>query len=192
MTAAQRTALLNQVIASLAQPNGATKILPNHLDRYDWLRASLPVLDIATDLEFQHTFSGLFRLRYMRTAHRPIYFGIMEANKRATGLTFRDLLTGYYADAGRWEVSFISKLLHIIEPNRPVWDSIVSRHLGLTLSRQRNLQNCSDAYTELESEMNDLLGDPLFTAVESAFSARFPNRAYTPVRILDVSVWGLG
>jgi hypothetical protein len=191
MTLAQQTVLLNRVIASLAAPHGTTKITASHLNRYDFLRAQLPVLNVSVDLGFQTTFSGLFRLRYMPKLHRPIYFGMMEANKAGVALTFGPLLAGYHRETGRWEVSFVSKLMHIIDPHQAVWDSLVSGHLGLAIPPVRNLANCIHAYTQLTAEMTALLAHPRFPAVQAAFNARFPGRAYTPMRILDASIWGI-
>ncbi len=172
-------------------PNGTTKITPSHLNRYDWLRAQLPVANVSTNATFQRIFSGLFRLRFMPRAHRPFYFGMMQANKAAASLNFATLLGIYHHRTGRWEVSFISKLIHIIDPNQAVWDSILSGHLLLAIKPGRNIANCGNAYTQLTAEMNSLLVHPLFANVSAAFNARFPGRAYTPMRILDVSIWGL-
>ena len=191
MTPAQQTALLNRVVASLALPNGVTKITAGHLNRYDWLRAQLPVLNVSIDPGFQRTFSGLFRLRYMPRLHRPIYFGMMEANKAAIAVVFGPLLAAYHGATGRWEVSFVSKLIHLIDPHQAVWDSLVSGHLGLAIPPARNVANCTHAYGQLTAEMTALLAHPLFPAVQSAFSARFPGHANTPMRILDASIWGL-
>jgi hypothetical protein len=191
MTPAQQTVLLTRVIASLVAPNGTTKITASHLNRYDWLRAQLHVLNVSTDLGFQKTFSGLFQLRYMSTLHRPTYFGMMQANKTGVALNFAHILASYHHATNRWEVSFVSKLIHIINPDQAVWDSLVSGHLGLAIPPQRNLANCTHAYGHLTSEMTALLAHPLFPAVQAAFNARFPGRAYAPMRILDASIWGL-
>lgn len=191
MTPAQQTALLNRVAASLVLPNGVTKITAGHLNRYDLLRTQLPVCNVGTDLGFQRTFSGLFQLRYMKQAHRPVFFRMMEANKAGAALGFAHILAAYQAATGRWEVSFVSKLIHIIDPNQAVWDSLVSGHLGLAIPPVRNLANCTHAYGQLTAEMAALLKHPHFPAVQAAFNARFPGRAYTPMRILDASIWGI-
>jgi hypothetical protein len=182
--------LLNLVIQSLAQ--GTTKITVGHLNRYDFLRAQLPLVNVAQDNQFQQTFSGLFKLRYMEQAHRPIYFGTMEQQKNNAALNFPALLDAYHQQTGRWEVSFISKLIAIIDPNRPVWDSIVSRRLALALPVARNQANCAAAYVALNESMQGLLQRALFPNVLAGFAARFPGRLYQPMRILDTTIWGLG
>jgi hypothetical protein len=191
MTPAQRITLLNKVIASLAAPAGATRITPGHLNRYDWLRANLPVVDVAVDPVFQSTFSGLFKMRYMRTAHRPSYFGMMEAQKGLAGHAFPALLNAHFAASGRQEMSFISKLIHIIDPHRAIWDSELRAKLVIPDPAPRTVANCDAAYAHLENEMGAMLTHPLFQQVQMAFNARFPGRVYTPMRILDASIWGL-
>jgi len=191
MTPAQRITLLNQVIVSLALPAGATRIRLGHLDRYDWLRANLSIVDVAVDPAFQSTFSGLFKMRYMRTADRPFYFGMMQAKKALTGHAFPALLNAHFEASGRQEMSFISKLIHIIDPHRAIWDSELRAKLMIPDPVQRTVVNCSAAYAQLENEMGSMLTHPLFLDVQRAFNARFPGRAYTPMRILDASIWGL-
>lgn len=191
MTPAQRSTLLNQVIVSLALPVGATRIKPGHLDRYDWLRENLPVVDVAVDPAFQSTFSGLFKMRYMATAHRPFYFGLMQAQKGLAGHAFPVLLNAHFAASGRQEMSFISKLIHLIDPHRAIWDSELRAKLMIPDPVPRTAANCGAGYAQLENEMGAMLAHPLFLGVQRAFDARFPGRAYTPMRILDASIWGL-
>lgn len=191
MTPAQRTTLLNQVITSLALPAGTTRIRSSHLDRYDWLRANLPLVNVAVHPAFQSTFSGLFKLRFMRTVDRPSYFGMMQAQKVLAGHAFPALLNAHFKVSGRQEISFISKLIHIIDPQRAIWDSELRAKLMIPDPVQRTAANCSAAYAQLENEMGAMLAHPLFGNVQMAFNARFPGRAYTPMRILDASIWGL-
>jgi hypothetical protein len=191
MTPEQRSTLLNKVIFSLPLPAGSTRIKPGHLDRYDWLRANLPVVDVAVDPAFQSTFSGLFKMRYMRTTHRPFYFGMMQAQKGLAGHAFPALLNAHFAASGRQEMSFISKLIHLIDPHRAIWDSELRAKLLIPDPVPRIVPNCAAAYAQLETEMVAMLAHPLFLAVQRAFDARFPGRVYTPMRILDASIWGL-
>lgn len=191
MTPQQRAALLNRVIASLALPLGTTRITPGHLNRYDWLRTQLPLVNVAANAPFQKSFSGLFQLRFMPAAHRVVYFQMMEGQKGQVGHAFPALLGAYCAAGGRLEMSFISKLIHIITPHRAVWDSLVRAHLMIPDPHPRTLPNCATAYLQLETEMAALLMHPLYPSVQIAFGARFPGRAYTSMRILDASIWGL-
>jgi hypothetical protein len=191
MTPAQRTNLLNRVIASLAFPAGSTRITASHLNRYDWLRAQLPIVNVAVHAGFQRTFTGLFQLRFLPAVHRPIYFAMMQAQKGLGSHAFLPLLQAYCAAAGRQEMSFISKLIHIINPHQAVWDSRVRARLMISNPVPRTLANCNHAYSQLANEMTALLAHSRFPALQQAFNARFRGRAYTPMRILDVSIWGL-
>jgi len=190
MTFHETTSLLRSVISSLR--TGTTKIRPNHLDRYDFLRAQLTTVNVATSVAFQKTYSGLYQLRYIPGAHRTPYFELMEANKNLPDPSFHTLLNQHNIATGRWEISFISKLVAIIDPNQPVWDSIVRRRLQLTLPIRRTLLNCTAAYEELVNGMNAVLEHPLFQNLLAAFNRRFGDRNYHSMRILDVSIWGLG
>ena len=182
--------LLLKIIQSLN--TGTTKIRDSHLNRYDFLRTQLPLVNVGQDTDFQRTYSGLFQLRYMAQQHRSAYFGMMEQEKNNAAHSFSTLLAAYHQQIGRWEVSFISKLIAIIDPNRPVWDSLVSKQLDLSLPLQRDQASCAAAYAALEAKMRGLLQHALFPDVLTAFTTCFPNRPYQPMRILDVAIWGLG
>lgn len=186
------TEIINAIVASLAA--GTTKIEVSHLDRYDYLRANLALVNVAEHQVFQSTYSGLFQLRFMqRPDHFAAYFKLMEAEKvQPVGHMFQAVLQTYYNHTQRWEVSFVSKLIAIIDPNRSVWDSLVSGRLGLKLPITKTAANCSGAYAGLEQRMKGILQNPDFPQVLLAFDQRFPGRGYTPMRILDATIWGLG
>lgn len=190
MQLSEQERLLQLVSASLA--SGSTKIRTDHLDRYDRLRANLANSDVSVDAGFQKTYSGLFRLRFMAKTHRPIYYALMETSKVRGPLAFDQTLQTFHESTGRWEVSFICKLIALIDPSRPIWDSIVSRHLGLKLPIKRTWEACCEAYEQLETETGKLLEHQRFGEVVDSFNQRFPGRDYAPMRVLDVTVWGLG
>jgi hypothetical protein len=184
-------AIIDAIIRSLR--SGATKISDSHLNRYDLIRSQLQQVDVDSDAIFQATFSGLFQLRWMPRQHRPIYFGMMQQQKNIVcGHSFRDLLQAYQNQTGRWDVSFITKLIAIIDPNRIVWDSLVSRRLGLSLPVAKDLEICDKRYKELSERMIRFLEHQKFARVLNAFDERFPGRDYKPMRILDAAIWGLG
>lgn len=184
-------AIIEAVTQSLK--NRTTKITDSHLNRYDQLRNQLQHVDVGDDARFQSTFSGLFQLRWMPRQHRLIYFAMMQQQKMIVpGHSFRDLLEAYHAKTGRWEVSFISKLIAIIDPNRSIWDNLVSTRLGISLPVVRNLEICVVRYEALENRMKGLIENKNFTCVVDAFGKRFPDRDYTNMRILDATIWGLG
>lgn len=186
------TQIIDVIATSLA--TGATKIRTSHLDRYDFLRGSLLRINVTNDEGFQKTYSSLFQMRHMpRPTPFAQYFALMEAEKvKVNGHSFEDLLVNFREHSGRWEVSFISKLIAIIDPNRSVWDSLVSRRLGLKLPIKKTSRNCSAAYASLEYRMNGILKEPGFQQVSHEFAQRFPGRHYPPMRILDATIWGLG
>jgi hypothetical protein len=184
-------AIINAIVKSIR--TGSTKITDSHLNRYDKLRGQLKQVVVSNDYSFQSMFSGLFQLRWMPRRHRSIYFGMMQQQKEIDrGHSFRDLLQAYYDQTGRWEVSFITKLIAIIDPSRSVWDSLVSRRLCLSLPVVRNLETCAARYEELSERMTGLLAHRQFQCVVDAFENRFPKRCYKQMRILDATIWGLG
>lgn len=186
------TEIINAIVTSLNA--GTTKIQCSHLERYDYLRTNLSLVNVATHQEFQSTYAGLFQLRFMqRPDNFAAYFTLMETAKaQPTGHSFQGLLQQYYNQTNRWEVSFVSKLIAIIDPNRSVWDSLVSKRLRLTLPTIKTAQTCSAAYAQLEQRMSRILHDPHFPSVTAAFDNRFPRRNYHPMRVLDATIWGLG
>lgn len=116
------------------------------------------------------------------------YYGRNEKNKDI--LTFEDVFFYIKKEKGRCEVSFSSKLLAIINPNKPVWDSFVLENLGIKKiypkDREKKIvavyhQICDWYEQFMKTEEADLIIE--------VFDELYPNTNITNLKKIDLFLW---
>jgi hypothetical protein len=95
--------------------------------------------DASVNMDFQKTFKGFYKVRRSSEFCKH-YFLFMKNNNGNKGLSFEDTLEHIYDKVKRIEPSFSSKLIATINPDNPIWDSIVLENLGL-----KKLSYCKDS-----------------------------------------------
>ena len=96
------------------------KIPPQMLNTYYWLQDNLHLRNIARDFEYRRKFAGYYRMRFVSQQYRDSFFALFEAIKNDAELSFVDVARNLSQVDGRHEFSFISKMLHTIDPSRPI------------------------------------------------------------------------
>ena len=81
------------------------------------------------DARFQRLFTGFFRVR-RDEAWRTAYYRLFAKYAGANDGLFL-LLWDIHSATGRVEASFASKMLALIDPDRPIWDMYVLKNLGI-------------------------------------------------------------
>lgn len=116
------------------------------------------------------------------------YYGRNEKNKDI--LTFEGVFFYIKKEKGRCEVSFSSKLLAIINPNKPVWDSFVLENLGIKKiypkDREKKIvalyyQICDWYEQFMKTEEADLIIE--------VFDEIYPNTNITNLKKIDLFLW---
>jgi len=120
------------------------------LDIYRSIMNSFHNTNVSTDLQFQHNYKVFYGMyRYADTDFCRVYFEYMENNK-TSGIDFEDIIKFLYREIGTMQPSFSSKLLHTINPNKPILDSRVEYHLKLkTIQSQNHIPKIFKYYDEL-------------------------------------------
>ena len=171
-------------------------ITPRMLTTYHWLQDNLYLRDVSTDAEYKKKFTGYYRMRYVSQPYRDRFFSLLEAMKHDKDVSFADIARDLFQVDGRHEFSFITKMLHTIDPSRPIYDSQADQALQIHRTYQPNfdfkiqqdeeiLRQISFAYRCLEaaSEMTEPL---------AAFDQIIPNRSMNIAKKLDFLLWALG
>lgn len=172
------------------------KISPQMLNTYYWLQDNLRLKNVADDIEYRRTFAGYYRMRFVSQQYRDSFFSLFEAIKNDTELSFVDIARQLFQVDGKHEFSFISKMLHTIDPNRPIYDSQVDQALQVHRTYQPNielkihqdeeiLKQISSMYRSLETSAE--MAEPL-----AAFDRIIPNRSMSTAKKLDFLLWALG
>ena len=152
--------------------------------------------DVSSDAEYKRKFAGYYRMRFVSQKYRDSFFSLFEAIKNDTELSFVDVAKQLFQVDGRHEFSFISKMLHTIDPNRPIYDSQVDQALQIHRTYEPNielkirqdeeiLKQISFVYQRLEASAE--MVEPL-----AAFDQIIPSRSMSITKKLDFLLWALG
>lgn len=172
------------------------KITPKMLNTYYWLQDNLRRRNVSVDAEYQRKFSGYYKMRFVSPQYRDCFFSLFENIKNDTEFSFKDIAMQLFQVDGKHEFSFISKMLHTIDPKRPIYDSQVDQALHIhrtypsdiafkIYQDEKILNQISMTYRCLE--MSAEMVDPLI-----AFDQIMPNRSMTIEKKIDFLLWALG
>ncbi len=115
----------------------------------------------------------------------------MENNKKAKP-SFEQTLNYIYDELGRTEASFASILVATINPNLPVWDSVVLNNLGLKspayggTNRRRKI---IDIYSKITDWYGSFLVSEKGKMALDLFDMHFPDRPLTSLKKVDLILW---
>ena len=135
-------------------------------------------------------------MRFVSQEYRDAFFSVFEKMKNAPDTSFRDVSYCLYDVDQKHEFSFISKMLHTINPHKPIFDSQVCEVLQLHRAYQSSLEgkvrqdedslrHIVKAYTEMSAseEVRKML------AQMDDFT---PGYRMTDEKKLDFILWALG
>ena len=172
------------------------KIPPQMLSTYYWLQDNLHRRNVSDDAEYKRKFAGYYRMRFVSNQYRDHFFSLFETIKNDAELSFADVAKQLSQVDGQHEFSFISKMLHTIDPSRPIYDSQVDQALQIHRIYEPNmelkiqqeeeiLKQISFVYQCLEASAE--MAEPL-----AAFDQILPDRSMSTAKTLDFLLWALG
>lgn len=157
-------------------------------------------IDFAATKDFRSKFNGFYRVRQRSKEWYDKYFKLMVEQKTAN-LSFETLLREMYNvdRKGKIEVSFVSKLVATIDPNKPIWDKFVLKNL----EKEREWERAGRASAEIRilkaAEIYTAIEDWYFTFISSEngkaciakFDDMLPNYRdkLSSVRKIDFLLW---
>ena len=171
-----------------------TKIekIQSGIKKYQHLRQQLFVTDVSADQDFQKTFNGFFRMGRRTQAYYNDYYCYLQQHKMA-GISFADALTYLYRKHGRLEMSFVSKMIAIVNPEFPIWDSIVTKgHFGITApytNAKNRLQKGVEKYAQYCRCYNTYMQSAAAKEKIAEFEKLFPGIDISNVKKLDFMLW---
>ncbi len=154
------------------------------MKKYKRIMDSLYWTDVSADKDFQRAFNDFFVMRSRKSPYYDRFYLFLE-QKKHKGATFEETLDYLKEAGGQLELSFSSKLIHVINPNRPIWDKIVAENHfkmklpgygGDTSLRQKEIvklyhEYCSRFYEFLDSAD----GQVIVSERDSRKSGRFQD-----------------
>ena len=115
-----------------------------------------------------------------------------------SGVTFEETLDYLKETGGRLELSFSSKLIHVINPNRPIWDKIVAENHfkmkppGYDGGKSARQKEIIKLYHEYCSRFYEYLDSTNGQAILQLFNDKYPHTGFTDAKKMDFIMWADG
>lgn len=173
-----------------------TRIDAKMLMTYCWLEENLHTRNLYTDSEYRKKFSGYYRMRFVTSQYRDAFFALFEQIKNQPDISFEKVSRQLFEVDKKHEFSFISKMLHTINPTRAIYDSQVDAALCIHRSYQpdfsKRLQSDSDILSNIIAKYQRLLSAPEIVKVLEDFDQIAPSCKISTEKKLDFILWALG
>ena len=180
--------------------------IQNGIEKYLKIKNLYSTTDFAVDSDFAKEFDAFYRVRRNKD-WREVFFKLFaEVKNKSVMQDFKTILAELHSRLSKLndavhstiEASFVSKMLHTVNPNMPIWDSIVLSKLGYakevqpykmnSLSEQARLDKCEEVYNNLKRwyETEEA------TALERQFDMDYPEYKDKIGRTkkIDFMLWG--
>lgn len=162
------------------------------IKKYQFLRQRLYETDVSAERDFQRAFNGFFRMGRRTEGYYRDYYCYLQQHKES-GIDFAKALTYLYERHGRLELSFVSKMVAMVNPTLPIWDSVVTKdHFGIVApyaNVKDRLQKGIEKYEQYCRSYSTYMQTAEAKAKIKEFDKLFPNTKITDVKKLDFMLW---
>ena len=168
-------------------------VLTQGLEKYKYIMNTVHTTNVSTNIEFQNCYRDFYQLRrFYSDEFAKKYFNLMENLKEMPQVSFQMAFEQVKNIQGTDEISFSSKLAHTLNPDIPVWDSVVTnKHFGIKVPAgtkdreqkifERYLLYCEKYFEYLKSEEGQML--------VAMFDETFPDTGISDVKKIDFILW---
>lgn len=160
--------------------------LPKYLNIIEGFKS----LNEPTD-DFKKKFNYFYRIRQRSKTFYDAFYSLMFEYKNKN-IEFSQILTTLFEKTGKVESSYSSKLLHTINPNKPIWDKFVLMNLNINKSRygKDKIQFSIDTYKKIEDFYNEFLLTEDAKRYIEFFDTNFPKGIQiSNIKKIDFLLW---
>lgn len=147
--------------------------------------------DVSQDLIFQKKYNYFYRVMKKKKEFYIEYYSYMNECKQENinNIDFPSVFSHFKEKFGRDEASFSSKLLHTLNNDSPIIDSIVLKNLNLLKEYRRKNSNKIDIYNKVVSIYKSLLIDNHYIIDE--FDKKFSKEknSISNTKKIDFILW---
>ena len=166
------------------------------METYRWLQEELYLRDVSVDQEYRRKFSSYYIMRYVSREYRDVFFSVFEEIKNKPDISFLDVSYRLYDVDQKHQFSFISKMLHTINPHKPIFDSQVCEVLRLHRTYQTSLEGKvrqdEDALSHILKAYSDIKTSDEVRKMLVQMDSFTPGYQITDEKKLDFILWALG
>ena len=170
--------------------NNVLPTVKERLKQYCWLQQNLNERQVNQDNEFQTKFNHFYRVR-RNQEWRSHYFDLLESMKKKQ-LNFEEALHKIHQQTGRYEASFVSKLIATINPDTPVIDNIVLKNVGLKLpyyGAKNRLRKIAEILSKFKTYFRDFSKKENGKYLIKRFQNTYPETNITNIKMIDLVLW---
>ncbi len=146
-------------------------------------------VDVSTNPEFQRMFNGFYRMRQKTKEYYSFFFSYMERMKANKNLEYKDVIEAIFDKFNRKEKSFSSKLLHTINPEMAILDSIIISNLEIIISPNASVNSIISSYDNLNAELKAICDSIQGKKMINLFDSTFPNNSISDIKKIDFVLW---
>jgi hypothetical protein len=173
------------------------------IGEYVWLAEALQKVDVSSDRAFQRRYRNYWRMNAAHLGEEFIqfYFSHFEGLKQQSEIRVEEvaqiLVEKPTHGDGRHSLqfSFASKMVHMLRPHLPVYDSMVEAFFFLPGGTQKEdvshkAARLLGSYAFLTAEYERVLREKLLALAINTFRKRFNlGQGYTDEKIIDTLIW---
>jgi hypothetical protein len=148
-------------------------------------------VNVSQSEEFQKAFNGFYRMRQRPPIYYEKFYFFMAENKENSP-SFEKTLRFIHEELGRVEASFSSKLVATINPDLPIWDTVVLKNLDLKAPayyRKHRIAETISLYEEIKGWYKNYLETEEGKLLIELFDGQYPNIGITNIKKVDFVLW---
>lgn len=165
------------------------------ISTYEYLQKACKNTNVSTDRNFRDTFVSFYKMRFPKQEYRNAFFRVFEEQKGCNCPPFESIAKELFAIEEKHQFSFITKMLHTISDERPIYDSQIDTALNVNrrptwfanrlLQDQEILNYLKDIYAQIENEN-------LIESTILAFDKKFIGNSLSFTKKIDFFLWARG
>ncbi len=173
-----------------------------HVQQYDWLTSNLKSLNVSTNSLFKQAYKKFWAMNAARLTPDffDAYFAYLEENKHDSSINVRQVCDYLYnirtdEQGGKLHFSFASKLVHMISPIQPIYDSMIREFYFLPDGQnskdfKRKISERMLMYVFLKDEYKRIIEDSLLKEPIIKFRQQLKPKTFTDEKVIDSLIWG--
>jgi hypothetical protein len=164
------------------------------LEDYLYLQCNLSALDVSKDATFQRTFNRFYKMRSKPAGWYELFFSLLERDKHRADLKFEEVICKIFSRWNEVHPSFASKMVATINPENPIYDKEICKHLGIKQGTiadpEARLATAISNFSALRTFHSAAIKTRGASDLIEAFDRQFERfGGFTSVKKIDLMMW---
>ncbi|MCL2759526.1 MAG: hypothetical protein FWD22_04880 [Treponema sp.] len=153
-------------------------------------------IDVSKDKDFQRYFNDFFQMGRHNEEFYNEYYSYFEFLKGSVP-DFKDAMDAFYKKIGKVEASFISKMLHMLDNNLPIYDNNILKYFWIVKPThsddyKKRIQKAIVIYRRISQWYADFIPGEEGQKWLRLFDEQYPDSNISSVKKIDFILGKLG